>query len=153
MDVKSTLRVFHEADLKAEPGISQETTKRLVGNSERPSERIFVTLANFAPGTRSPFHWHLIEKFYFIISGRGVIKDIEGNSYAIGPGSVIYAPAGIEGSHEFDVEENMQLLAVGGTTDPQRNLQFTVDKSSKESCIELDLLVKRTGGTKFRSVY
>jgi hypothetical protein len=31
------------------------------------------------------------------------MRDIGGNSYPIGPGSAIYAPPGIAGSHEWEI--------------------------------------------------
>jgi mannose-6-phosphate isomerase-like protein (cupin superfamily) len=153
MKVKSTLVVFNEADVKAEPGIVEgQTVKRLVGNDVRPTERIFTALASFKPGTHEKPHWHLIEAFYYVISGRAVMTDIEGKSYNLGPGSVIYAPAGIAGTHDWDIKEELQLLAVRGTTDREKIIQFDVDESTKESSIEFEELIK-WGGVKFKSLY
>ena len=153
MELKSTLRVFNEGDLRPKPGIVPgQTLKRLAGDDEHPSERIFAALASFIPGTFEGLHWHLIEAFYYVISGRAVLTDIEGRSYDIGPGSVIYAPPGIAGSHEWDIKEQLQLIAVRATTDPEKTVQFTVEKSTKESCIGVDYFLKR-GGAKFKSLY
>lgn len=153
MKVKSTLLVFNQADVKAETGVvGGQTIKTLIGNAARPSERILVGLASFKPGTHEKPHWHLIEAFYYVISGRAVMTDIEGKSYTLGPGSVIYAPAGIAGTHDWDIKEELQLLAVRGTTDREKIIQFDVDESTKESSIEFDTLVK-WGGAKFKSLY
>jgi hypothetical protein len=65
---------------------------------------------------------------------------------------VVYAPAGISGSHEWDIQEPLQLVAVRATTDLERGLQFTVDKKTLASTIELDELLKR-GGAHFKSLY
>ena len=93
MELKTTLRVFNEADVPAGPGIVEgQTFKRLVGEEKVPTERIMVGIANFEPGTLEHLHWHLVEVFYYVISGRAVMRDIEGNTYDIGPGSFIYAP-------------------------------------------------------------
>ena len=80
------------------------------------------------------------------------MRDIEGRTYDIGPGSVVYAPPGIAGSHEWDIKEPLQLLSVRATTDPEKNIQFEVDKASKESSIGFDYLMSR-GGAKFKSFY
>ena len=154
MELKSTLRVFNEADLEPQPAIVQgQTGKHLIGVPERPSEKLWVALASFKPGTVESLHWHLIEVFYYVISGRAVMRDIEGKSYDIGPGSVIYAPAGIAGSHEWDIKEQLRLIAIRATVDPEKLMQFEVDKSNKESSIEFDLLVNRFKGAEFKSLY
>jgi mannose-6-phosphate isomerase-like protein (cupin superfamily) len=124
----------------------------LTGNDARPSERILTILASFKPGIHEKPHWHLIEAFYYVISGRAVMKDMEGKSYNLGPGSVVYAPAGIAGSHDWDIKEELQLLAVRGTTDPAKIIQFDVDESTKQSSIEFGELI-RWGGAKFKSIY
>ncbi len=154
MKMRSTLKVFNEADVPAGPGIVKgQTLKRLGGSAEHPSEKIRVSLATFKPGTLEHLHWHLVESFHYVISGRAVIKDIEGKTYNVGPGSVVYAPPGISGSHEWDIKEELQLLGVRATTDPERNLQITVDESTKESKIELELLF-RWGAVNFsKSLY
>ena len=80
------------------------------------------------------------------------MRDVQGKTYDVGPGTVVYAPAGIAGSHEWEAPEPLQLIAFRATTDPERKLQFTVDRSTMVSKIELDELIKRTG-IKFRSLY
>ena len=106
MELKSTLKVFNEADLPAVPGVTQgQILKQLAGSAEHPSERLTVRLASFKPGTYEELHWHLIEAFYYVISGRAVMTDIEGKTYDIVPGSVVYAPPGIAGSHSWEIKE------------------------------------------------
>lgn len=153
MELKSTLKVFNAADVKEGPGIVEgQTIRRLIGNDERPSERIHAILASFIPGIHEPLHWHFIEAFYYVISGRAVMTDIEGKRYDLGPGSVVYAPAGIAGTHDWDIKEQLQLIGVRGTTDPEKMIQFTVDESTKESSIEFEFLMRR-GATAFKSFY
>lgn len=154
MELKSTLKVFNESDLPSSPGIAQgQTTKRLAGSAEHPSERIGVILASFKPGTIEHLHWHLTEAFHYIISGRGIVRDIEGNSYEVGPGSVVYAPPGILGSHEWEIKEDLQLISIKATTDPEKIIQFTVDKSTMESKVDLDYLIKRGAAALKKSLY
>lgn len=153
MEVKSTLVVFNEAQLKAQPGVTEgQTVKPLVGNPEHPTDRIRVALASYRPNTVEALHWHPIEAFYYVISGHATVRDIEGREYEAGPGTVIYAPAGIAGSHEWEAKEGLQLLAVRATTESVRKMQFTVDKKTKRSYIDLEELIKR-GGVSFKSHY
>ena len=141
MELKSSLSVFNEAEIPAGQGIvSGQIRKRLAGNADHPSERILAILATFKPGTLEPLHWHVVEAFHYVISGRAVVRDIEGHAHEVGPGSVIYAPPGITGSHEWEVQEELQLLAIRATTDVERSLQITVDPSTRESRIELKQL-------------
>jgi mannose-6-phosphate isomerase-like protein (cupin superfamily) len=152
-DVKSTLQVFNEADLKSENGFTKgQTVKRLLGHSEHPTERIRAILASYIPGAVEQLHWHTIEAFYYVVSGRAIMRDIEGKTYDAGPGTVVYAPAGIAGSHEWEAPEPLQLIAFRATTDPERRLQFTVDRSTLVSKIDLDELIKRAG-VRFKSLY
>jgi quercetin dioxygenase-like cupin family protein len=147
--IESTLKVCNEADLESRPGIVPgHTVKGLVGR-QTPSERIAVALANFEPGTYEHLHWHPIEVFYYVIKGRAVMKDINGKAYNLRSGSVVYAGPGIAGAHSWDVKEQLQLIALRATTDPERSLQFTVDEQSKESTLKLETLERR-GITKFR---
>jgi quercetin dioxygenase-like cupin family protein len=138
MELKTSLKVFNEADIPAGQGIvSGQIRKRLAGSPDHSSERIMAILATFQPGTLEPLHWHLVEAFHYVISGRAIVRDIEGHTYEVGPGSVIYAPPGITGSHEWEIQEQLQLIAFRATTDSERSLQITVDPSTKESKIEL----------------
>ena len=110
--MKSTLKVFNEAELKSEQGIVHgQTVKVLVGSGLHPTERIRASLASFEPGTLEHLHWHLIEGFYYVISGRAVMTDIEGKTYSVGPGTVVYAPPGMAASHQWDFKERLQLIA------------------------------------------
>ena len=153
MEVKSTLKVIHQARLKAEPGVTGgQTVKRLVGCPEVPTDRVRVGLATYESGTVEQLHWHPIEAFYYVISGHATVRDFEGKEYEVGPGTAIYAPPGIAGAHEWEVKEGLQLLAVRATTESNRKMQFTVDKDTKRSYIELDELIKR-GGVNFTSHY
>jgi len=154
MELKSTLKVFNAADVPSAPGIAKgQTTKRLAGNAEHPSERLGAILATFQPGSLEHLHWHLTESFHYIISGRGILRDIEGNSIEVGPGSVVYAPPGLMGSHEWEVIEQLQMISVKATTEPMKIIQFTVDKTTKESKADLDYLIKRGAADLKKSLY
>lgn len=154
MELKSTLRVFNKTDVPAGPGVVPgHRTKRLAGTPDYPSERIRAMLASFEPGTVEHLHWHLVEAFYYVISGRAIVRDIEGRTHNVGPGYVLYAPPGISGAHGWEATERLQLLVIRATTDPERIFQITVDESTKESKIKFDQLVDDSvagGGVKLR---
>lgn len=153
MDVKSTLKVINKAAVQGQVGvIPGQTMQRLVGCPEVPTDRLRVGYASYRPGSLEELHWHPIEAFYFVISGHATVRDIEGNAFEVGPGTAIYAPPGIAGAHEWEVKEGLEILAVRGTTESDRKMQFTVDKKTKRSYIDLDELAKR-GGVSFKSHY
>ncbi|MEE8442346.1 MAG: cupin domain-containing protein, partial [Dehalococcoidia bacterium] len=97
--------------------------------------------------------WHLIEVFYYVISGRAVVTDIEGKSHDVGPGSVVYARPGIAGSHSWDIQERLQLIAIRATADPEKTFQFDVDIATKRSSVDLDHSEKRQATNFQRSLY
>ena len=153
MAVKSTLKVINAAGLKSHPGVCKgQTMQQLVGFAELPTDRIRASLATYEAGALEELHWHPIESFYFVISGHATVRDIEGKEYEVGPGSFIYTQPGIAGAHEWEVKEGLQIMAVRATTEPNRKFQFTVDKKTKRSYIDLDELARR-GGVSFKSHY
>ena len=145
MEIQSTLKVFNETDVVGTTGVvgPGQLVKQLAGNAEHPSERLTVMLVSFEAGLHEHLHWHLIEVFYYVISGRAVMKDIGGRSHDIGPGSVIYASPGIAGSHSWDIKERLQLLAIRATADPEKTIQFDVDEATKMSTMPVERLAKR----------
>lgn len=155
MEIKSTLKVFNEADIKGAPGVvgRGQLLKMLAGSAEHPSERLTVALVSFEPGTHENLHWHLIEVFYYVISGRAVMMDIEGKSHDIGPGSVVYATPGIAASHSWEIKEKLQLIAIRATADPEKTIQFDVDPVTKESTMPVDRLAKRQAISLKKSLY
>ena len=153
MEVKSTLKVVNAASLKSHPGVCKgQTMKQLVGFAELPTDRIRVSLATYEAGSHEELHWHPIEAFYFVISGQATVRDIEGKEYEVGPGSFVYAQAGFAGAHEWEVKESLHIMAVRATTEPNRKFQFTIDKKTKRSYIDLEELARR-GGLNFKSHY
>ena len=146
MEVKSTLRVVGATGIEEQPGVTKgQTIRRLVGSSEIPTDRVRAAMATYAAGTIEELHWHPIESFYFVISGHAVVRDIEGNELEMGPGSFVYAPPGIAGAHEWEVKEGLELIAFRATTESNRKFQFTVDKDTMRSYIDLDELARRDG--------
>lgn len=154
MELKSTLRVINEADVEGARGVTDgQTYKRLVGCPEVvATDRVRLGRASYVPGTHEQLHWHPIEACYYVIAGHATVRDIEGNEYEVGPGSIIYAPPGIAGAHEWKVREGLELLDIRATTESSRKMQFTVDRETRRSYIDLDELAKRDG-ISFKSHY
>ena len=147
MEIESTLRVISESQVKKLPGVVQgQTVQPLVGVPDFPSERVRVAVATFQPGVHEELHWHAIEVFYYVMSGSAIVRDYHGKEYPVGPGSAIYAPAGIAGSHEWQIgEKGLQLLSIRATLEGHKRMQFTVDRETRRSYIELDELAKMDG--------
>ena len=147
MELESTLRVINQSQVTELPGVVDgQTLRPLVGCPEFPSERVRVAVATFKAGTHEELHWHAIEVFYYVMAGSATVRDYHGKEYEVGPGSAIYAPAGIAGSHEWQVgPQGLQLLSIRATLDGHRRMQFTVDRETKRSYIELDELAKMDG--------
>jgi mannose-6-phosphate isomerase-like protein (cupin superfamily) len=95
----------------------------------------------------------LIEAFYYVISGRAVMRDIEGKTYDICPGSVIYAPPGISASHSWEIKEQLQLISIRATTDLEKIIQFDVNPSTKDSSVSLTHLEMRQAINFKKSLY
>jgi len=147
MEFESTLQVFNQTQIQDQPGVVDgQRLKPLIGIPERPSERIRVAVANFKAGTHEELHWHAIEVFYYVTAGSATVRDYHGKEFEVGPGSAIYAPPGIAGSHEWQVGPNgLQLLSIRATREGHKRMQFTVDRDTKRSFIELDELAKMDG--------
>mgnify|MGYP001351473297 CR=1 FL=1 len=153
MKGKSTLKIIDAAKIEAKPGMGKKghTIQSLVG-VDIPTARLRVTLATYEPNTLEKLHWHPIEAFYFVISGHIIVRDIEGNESEIGPGMALYCPAGLAGAHEWESKDDVQLIAFRATPESSKKLQFTVDKQTMRSYIELDDLVG-SDGVSFESHY
>jgi quercetin dioxygenase-like cupin family protein len=154
MQLKATLRVINEADYQGQRGVTEgQTYKRLVGWPEvQVTDRVRLGRASYLPGTYEQLHWHPIEACYYVISGHATVRDVEGREYEVAAGSIIYAPPGIAGAHEWQVKEALELIDIRATTETNRKMQFTVDKKTMRSYIDLDELEKREG-ISFKSHY
>ena len=154
MTLKSALQVFNQSAVPSSPGVIDGLTiRKLCGGAEHPSERVSVGLATFGPGTHEHLHWHMIETFHYIVAGRGIVRDIEGNSYQVGPGDVVYGPPGMRGAHEWEVPEMLQLLTIKATNASERAIQFNIDRATMESKADLGYLIERGAADMKESFY
>lgn len=153
MEVKSTLRVIDQANVKARGGVTDgQTLKPIVGFADTPTDRIRIALATYKAGTLEALHWHPIEAFYYIISGHAIVRNIEGEEFHVGGGTGIYAPPGIAGAHEWEVKESLELLDIRATNETNRKIQYTVDKKTMRSYIDIQDLEYREA-ISFKSHY
>ncbi len=155
LGLKSTLKVFNAATVKTVPGIvNGQSVKPLVGiGGEVGSERVRLRLVSMEPGVHEHLHWHLIEGCYYVISGCGFVKDINGKTHEVGPGTVVYAPPGLVAAHSWDIKEKLQLVSIRASNDHRVMYQFSVDENTKRSYVDIRNL-ERWHATSFeKSLY
>jgi mannose-6-phosphate isomerase-like protein (cupin superfamily) len=146
MDIRSTLRVYDQATVPGAPGVTDgQTYQKLIGVDDRSTDRVRLGRATYVPGTLEQLHWHPIEALYYVISGHATVRDVEGTEHPVGPGSIVYAPAGLAGAHEWEVDESLELLDIRATNETHRKMQFTVDRTTLRSHIDVEELAKRDG--------
>lgn len=154
MKLKSTLKVFNQSEVPQSAGVIPGLTiKRLAGSTLHPSERINVGLATFAPGTHEHLHWHMIETFHYVLSGEAIVRDIEGNTYTVSAGDVVYGPPGLRGAHEWEVKEALQILTIKATNAAERAIQFNLEGEAMQSRAELQYLIERGVADMKESIY
>ena len=154
MKVKSTLRVINQKSYKGRRGVTDgQTYQRLVGWPEcLTTDRVRIGRATYKPGTYEQLHWHPIEACYYVIAGHATVRDLNGKEFPVSAGSMIYAPAGIAGAHEWEVKEYLELLDIRATNETNRKIQYTVDKKTRRSFIDLEDL-KYRDALSFKSHY
>lgn len=152
--IKPTMRIVSRDKVKDTPGIiKHQTVRPLCGTDQFPSERIRVGVAKFKPNIHEHLHWHPIEVFYYVLKGSAVVRDLHGKPYRVSAGDSLYAPAGLAGSHEWEIgSDGLELLSIRATKDGHRRMQFTVNRDSGESVIDMHEL-GRMGAVNFESHY
>lgn len=90
------MKVFKTVQIKKEPSKSPlftgpVTTQEVIGTEL--SKNIFVRQVNFAPGVRNKFHSHSLEQILIVSEGKGIVAT-DKEEITVGPGDVIYFPAG-----------------------------------------------------------
>ena len=152
-EIESTLKVIYVADVEARQGgppSRRQMVKSILGR-ETPTERLQVGVADFKQGGYAGLHWHTDERCYYCVSGRAILTDINGKAYNIGPGTAVYPPPGIAGSHSWDVKEDLQLIVIFSDWHSFSIPQFYVDKD-KNSTVDLERLI-RAGQTSIKPLF
>lgn len=57
------------------------------------SKRFLIQQVNFGTGVRNKFHTHAIEQVLIVTSGKGIVAT-EKEEISVGPGDIIFVPAG-----------------------------------------------------------
>lgn len=74
------------------------------------NEKMFCDVLGLGPGQEQKPHAHGgSEKIYYVVEGVGIFK-VGADVREVGPGNVVYAPAGVEHSVKNDVGGNLTLL-------------------------------------------
>ena len=74
------------------------------------SEKMFCDVYGVGPGQEQKPHAHEnCDKIYYVVDGVGIFK-VGAEVREVGPGNVVYAPAGLEHSVKNDVGGNLTLL-------------------------------------------
>jgi quercetin dioxygenase-like cupin family protein len=95
-------KVCHYTDVPAmifgdeAPGV---TIRWLIDEENDRTPNYALRLIEVAPGGHTPFHAHPFEHENFVLSGKGRLR-IEDEKHEVGPGSVMFVPAGM--SHNFE---------------------------------------------------
>ncbi|MBI2872688.1 MAG: cupin domain-containing protein [Chloroflexi bacterium] len=79
--------------------------------AEDVGKGIRVSMINFSKGARTHMHTHTNEQVLYVISGKGV-AGTESEHHEIGPGSVVYIPAGERHYHGASDGSAMSHLSI-----------------------------------------
>ncbi|MGH2594039.1 MAG: cupin domain-containing protein [Anaerolineae bacterium] len=81
-------------------------------------DHMLVGLNCLEPGQTQAAHAHAAaDKFYYVIEGRGLFS-VEGNTQEVGPGMVVWAPAGM--SHGVENRGDSRLTLLVGIAPPPK---------------------------------
>lgn len=58
-----------------------------------PDEGLDVIVVRFSPGARTYLHTHAVPQVLHCVEGRGILAT-EGERHEVGPGDIVYVPAG-----------------------------------------------------------
>jgi len=78
---------------------------------------------------------------------------IEGNTYTVSAGDVVYGPPGLRGAHEWEVKEALQILTIKATNAAERAIQFNLEGEAMQSRAELQYLIERGVADMKESIY
>jgi mannose-6-phosphate isomerase-like protein (cupin superfamily) len=75
--------------------------RKIICDEHTFSEVFYSGFVEMDPGEKLVLHYHAIDELQFIISGFGIVGDIDGVEYPVEAGSFLYCPAGINGAHSY----------------------------------------------------
>jgi quercetin dioxygenase-like cupin family protein len=95
-DKEAAMKVIKEDQVAKEPSVNPlftgpVTTQLFVGKDM--SKDFLIRKVNFGRGVRNKFHTHTTEQILIVTEGTGIVAT-EKEEITVGPGDVIYFPAG-----------------------------------------------------------
>ena len=75
------------------------------------SKRFMIRQVNFSKGVRNKFHTHTIEQILIVTEGKGIVATDQ-EEIAVGPGDIIFIPAGEKHWHGADPGSTFSHLYV-----------------------------------------
>jgi quercetin dioxygenase-like cupin family protein len=86
-------KVVHYSRVPAEPAGDGASIRWLINEEEDSAPHFVLRLIEVAPGGNTPQHTHPYEHENFVVEGQGKVL-LEDKWHEIGPGEVIFVPAG-----------------------------------------------------------
>ena len=87
--------IMRSADVEFTTGLVENTSRRVLVNADRGSGAITLGELIMNPGSELPMHTHRIEETMVITKGTATAA-LGDDTYTLGPGDVILAPAGVK---------------------------------------------------------
>lgn len=109
---ESTAKVIHYQDVPAQvvgaeaPGA---TIRWIIDEEHDGAPNYALRMVEVAPGGHTPDHTHPFEHENFVVEGQGRVR-IGDEWHAIGPGSVVFVPAGMRHSYANAGETPFRFL-------------------------------------------
>jgi oxalate decarboxylase/phosphoglucose isomerase-like protein (cupin superfamily) len=99
------------------------TLKWMATPEHNDAERFSAGVVQLEPGKGHELHTHPdSEEILFVINGRGE-QTVAGETRDIGPGEMVYVPAGVEHGTINTTWETLQLLAVYSPPGPETEIE------------------------------
>jgi mannose-6-phosphate isomerase-like protein (cupin superfamily) len=97
---------------KVDPPTERSLQLLFTPQVDRGIKNCTVLMASLVPRTgRSGLHSHTVDEIMYVVTGEGEMAE-GGKTFKIGPGTAIYAPAGVEHESRNLGEETMQIFCV-----------------------------------------
>lgn len=88
------MRVHHTAKGTGSPGGNEHFIGEVwVDPIVDPEDGLDIILVRFAPGARTYLHSHAAPQVLHCVEGRGILAT-EADRYSVGPGDIVFVPAG-----------------------------------------------------------
>jgi len=122
-------RLWEIGSYKVEPPNERSLQILFSPQVDKGIENLTVLMSTLAPHSgRTGVHTHPVDEVIYVITGRGEGKE-NGKTFKIEPGTIIYAPAGVEHDCRNFSDETMQMLCVYVPALPDESVDRIVKNS------------------------